>query len=87
MSEPHHVHSPKLTRNKAVPLGQLPQSGYLRERQLINTILPFSSSTLWRMVRGGKFPAPIKLSSRITAWPVAAIREWMEAREKGADHG
>jgi predicted DNA-binding transcriptional regulator AlpA len=30
------------------------------------------------MVNAGKFPAPVKLSERITAWRVEEVREWIE---------
>jgi predicted DNA-binding transcriptional regulator AlpA len=60
--------------------GELPTTGYVRQAQLIPDILPFSSATLWRMVKAGDFPKPVKLSERITAWPVEAVRAWMVAR-------
>jgi predicted DNA-binding transcriptional regulator AlpA len=47
---------------------------------LIPTIVPFSSATLWRKVKVGDFPHPVKLSERITAWRVEDIRDWMETR-------
>jgi predicted DNA-binding transcriptional regulator AlpA len=43
-------------------------------------IVPFSSATLWRKVRSGEFPAPVKLSDRVTAWRVEDIRAWMQSR-------
>jgi predicted DNA-binding transcriptional regulator AlpA len=43
-------------------------------------VLPFSSATLWRLVKAGKFPAPVRLSDRITAWRVEDVRTWMQAR-------
>jgi predicted DNA-binding transcriptional regulator AlpA len=58
----------------------LPSSGYLREAQLIPAIIPFSSATLWRKVKAGHFPKPVKLSTRITAWRVEDVRAWMQAR-------
>lgn len=61
-------------------LGELPATGYVRQAQLIPTIVPFSSATLWRKVKIGDFPLPIKLSERITAWRVEDIRAWMETR-------
>ena len=39
--------------------------------------LPFSSPTLWRKVKAGTFPAPVKLSTRVTAWRVRSVRAWM----------
>lgn len=58
----------------------LPADGYVRLAQLIPGILPFSPATLWRKVKNGSFPQPVKLSDRITAWRVEDIREWMELR-------
>lgn len=60
--------------------GCLPSTGYLRQAQLLPNILPFSAATLWRKVKDGTFPAPVKLSDRITAWRVEDVRNWMESR-------
>lgn len=56
-------------------------NGYLRQAQLIPRILPFSAATLWRKVKNGTFPKPVKLSDRITAWRVSDVQDWMESRE------
>jgi prophage regulatory protein len=42
--------------------------------------LPFSAPTLWRKVKAGTFPKPIKLSERVTAWKVGEVRAWMAAQ-------
>jgi predicted DNA-binding transcriptional regulator AlpA len=55
--------------------GVLPATGYMRQSQLIPAIFPFSPATLWRKVKEGSFPKPIKLAPRITAWRVEDIRE------------
>jgi len=68
----------------------LPNSAYVREAQLVQSPtrpdstspLPFSAPTLWRMVKAGTFPKPIKLSERVTAWNVGAVRAWLLAREE-----
>jgi len=64
---------------QALKLGELPASGYIRESQLIPSIIPFSSSTLRRKVKAGTFPKPCKLSERITAWDVDKIRAWLQS--------
>lgn len=63
-----------------LPITELPATGFVRARQLVNGPLPFSEATLWRKVRAGQFPAPVKLSERITAWRVEDVRGWMEAQ-------
>jgi prophage regulatory protein len=67
----------------------LPNSAYVREAQLVQSPtrpdstapLPFSAPTLWRKVKAGTFPKPTKLSERVTAWNVGAVRAWLLARE------
>lgn len=67
----------------------LPNCAYVREAQLVQSPtrpdstapLPFSAPTLWRKVKAGTFPKPTKLSERVTAWNVGAVRAWLLARE------
>lgn len=56
----------------------LPATGYVRQSQLIPHIIPFSATTLWRKVKAGDFPKPVKLSQRVTAWRAEDVRAWME---------
>jgi len=66
----------------------LPDSAFIRESQLVQSPkrpdtpapLPFSAPTLWRKVKNKTFPAPVKLSERVTAWNVGAVRAWMTAQ-------
>jgi prophage regulatory protein len=64
----------------------LPDEGYVREAQLVQSArlpsapIPFSAPTLWRKVKAGTFPKPVKLSERVTAWRVADVREWMKVQ-------
>lgn len=57
----------------------LPQTGFIRQSDLIPDLIPFSPATLWRKVKDGTFPSPVKLSERVTAWRVEDVRAWMEA--------
>jgi predicted DNA-binding transcriptional regulator AlpA len=59
----------------------LPESGFLRLPQIIGdaelglpAIIPVSKSTWWQGVKEGRFPQPVKLSARVTAWRVADVR-------------
>ncbi len=65
--------------------GQLPETGFIRQAQLTPGIVPWSAATLWRKVKSGQFPRPIKLSERITAWSAQDVRDWIvKQREGGA---
>ena len=59
---------------------------YLRLRDLL-IYLNFSASTIWRKVRDGSFPKPVKLSAAVTAWKAADIRAWMAKVEGNATAG
>ena len=62
----------------------LPEVGFIRQAQLIPAIVPFSNATLWRKVKDGTFPAPVKLSPRVTAWEASKIRQWIAERASEA---
>ena len=50
---------------------------FIRLKQLIDLhVIPFSASTYWRKVKQGNFPAPEKISEKITATRVKDIRNW-----------
>ena len=36
-----------------------------------------SRSWPWKLVQEGKFPEPIRLSSRCTRWRLSDVRKWM----------
>jgi len=62
----------------------LPDTGYLRQAQLIPHVVPFSSATLWRKCKAGQFPRPTKLSERISAWKVGDVRKWLDTQAGSA---
>ena len=55
----------------------VPASGFLRQRDILDHLVPVSASTLWRWVAAGRFPAPLKLSERVTAWRCEDVRAWL----------
>jgi prophage regulatory protein len=67
---------------------ELSDSAFIRESQLVPSpkrpcqtyLLPFSAPTLWRKVKAGTFPRPIKLSNRITCWKVGEVRAWIDSQ-------
>jgi len=51
---------------------------FLREAQIVPHLIPVSKATFRRWVRDGRFPAGIKLSSRITVWRTREVGAWIE---------
>ena len=59
--------------------GALPVTGFVRQPAVLACV-PFSGTTLWRRVKAGSFPSPVKLSERVTAWRAEDIRQWLAAQ-------
>ncbi|BBP01464.1 helix-turn-helix transcriptional regulator [Sulfuriferula nivalis] len=62
-------------------INTLPETGFMRLTQIIgnsktNTpaIIPVCKSTWWAGVKSGRYPKPVKLGERCTAWRVEDIR-------------
>ena len=45
----------------------------LRIKQIIPAILPVSKAHFWAGVKDGRYPAPVKISERVTAWRASDI--------------
>lgn len=58
----------------------IPSTGFLRLSAIIapHGPIPVSKSTWWSGVKTGRYPKPVKLSTRITAWRVEDIRDFIE---------
>jgi len=65
----------------------IPETGFLRLPQIIGDptatpplepIIPVSKSTWWTGVKTGRYPKPVKLSPRTTAWKASDIRALVE---------
>ncbi len=52
------------------------RSGYVRLADILapEGPLPIGRSTWWQGVRDGRYPQPVKLGPRITAWRIDDIR-------------
>ena len=63
---------------------------YIRLKQLATQpgksgYLPLSASTIWRLVKNGDFPQPIKLAASITAWKCIEVEQWLKNAEQVRD--
>lgn len=58
----------------------LPATGFIRLASILAPIgpIPVSKSTWWAGIKDGRFPKPVKLGPRITAWRVEDIHALIE---------
>jgi len=74
----------------------LPETGYLRLRQIIGNpkadppvppLIPVSRSTWWVGVKNGRFPKAVKLGPNTTVWRVEDIRSLISNVEAQKERG
>ena len=56
------------------PQTRLEELGFLRLREVLR-LYPVSKSVWWAGVKSGKYPKPVKLSTRVTAWRAIEIEK------------
>lgn len=61
---------------------QFPTTGLVRLKDILapKGPIPVSKSTWWQGVREGRFPKPVKLGPRTTAWKAKDIRGLFEGQ-------
>jgi prophage regulatory protein len=62
----------------------LPETGFLRLNEVLK-LYPVGKSTFWEGCKTGKFPKPVKLSERVTAWRAEDIRELIKSKSQGGE--
>jgi prophage regulatory protein len=51
----------------------------IRLKQVLE-IIPISRASVWRLSAAGRFPKPIRLTERCTAWKKSDIEAWLQER-------
>lgn len=59
--------------HQGVGASRLPESGFVRLPTILS-VFPVCKSTWWNGVKSGRFPKPVKLGPRTTAWRTEDIR-------------
>lgn len=59
----------------------LPETGFVR-LPVVLSVFPISRTRWWAGVKSGKYPKPVKLAERTTAWHVDDIRALLETISK-----
>lgn len=64
----------------------IPETGFLRLSQVL-AIFPISKSSWWEGCKSGRYPKPVKLSARTTAWRAEDIAELVKRLGTSHDQG
>lgn len=69
----------------------IPETGFVRLRQVL-MVIPLGKTCWWEGVKSGRFPKPVKLSARCTAWKAEDIRALIQqlserTQNAGSDAG
>lgn len=61
----------------------IPETGFLRLPQVLS-VIPVGKTSWWEGVKEGRFPKPVKLSPRCTAWRAEDIHELIKTLSERA---
>ena len=66
---------PRASNKPRTPIA-LPEAdeAFLRQEEVLR-LFPVGATTWWKGIAEGRYPRPVKLSTRITAWRVKDIRQ------------
>ena len=59
---------------------ELPEVGFVRLPEVL-TLIPVGKTCWWDGVKAGRYPQPVKLSTRCTAWRAEDIRALIKRLE------
>ena len=57
---------------------------FIRPRRVVE-MLGVSRTTLWRMVRDGTFPPPVRVTEGTRGYLLETVEDWMRARAEGRE--
>jgi len=75
-------------------IAALPETGFLRLGQIIGDrksnpprpgLIPVGASSWWQGIKDGRYPKPVKLGPRVTAWRAEDIRLLIERLGREAE--
>jgi prophage regulatory protein len=55
---------------------------FIRTQQVLEMI-GVGRTTLWEMVRDGRFPPPVRITERISGYQLEDVEQWMRLRADG----
>ena len=63
------------------------EGNQMLSRREVERLTGLSRSTLYRHMRAGLFPEPLKVGPRAVRWPAAEVTDWLLKCERATGHG
>ena len=63
------------------------QDDRLLRREEVETRCGIARTTIYRLMRCGEFPEPIKVGPRAVRWPASEIESWVAGRSRASGEG
>ncbi len=58
---------------------------YIRFKEL-RKLIPLGRTTIWRMMREGRFPQSRRIGKMAAAWLESEVEDWIKERAEASDH-
>ena len=52
----------------------------LLRREQVQALTGLARATLYKLIRAGEFPAPVRLTAKSVAWPSSSVLAWIDTR-------
>ena len=59
----------------------------LLRRQEVEAICQLGRSSIYRLMRKGKFPLPIRVGERSVRWSLTELQDWLAERPRATGNG
>ena len=59
----------------------------LLRREEVETRCGIARTTIYRLMRAGQFPEPVKVGPRAVRWPASEIEDWVAGRSRATGEG
>ena len=66
--------------SEAIAVPSAPALERLISRKETLILIGISNATLWRWIKAGRFPAPLKIGKKKVAWRSSVLAEWIAQR-------
>ena len=71
--------SPKVAKKTRKPIALPEDDDAFIRQDVFLAVYPIGATTLWAGIKAGKYPRPVRISSRVNAWRVRDVRRLLAA--------